>query len=64
MAPDASRACAAVLRGSCYGRRDGGEVTEDCYLVDVPGPDEPALGSDPEARDPWLRERGARPKTA
>jgi 8-oxo-dGTP diphosphatase len=102
MAPDAHRACAAVLRGSSilmmhhvhdgrdywtlpgggveagetaaeaavrelmeetglagtpvsrlyqrsYDRRDGGEVTEDCYLVDVPGPDEPMLGSDPEA---------------
>lgn len=102
MAPDANRACAAVLRGSSilmvhhvhdgrdywtlpgggveagetaaeaavrelmeetglagtpvsrlyqrsYDRRDGREVTEDCYLVDVPGPDEPTPGSDPEA---------------
>jgi 8-oxo-dGTP diphosphatase len=102
MARDASRACAAVLRGSSilmvhhvhdgldywtlpgggveaaetsaaaavrelreetglagtalqrlyqrsYRRQDGAAVTEHCYLVDVPGPGEPVLGSDPEA---------------
>ncbi len=38
------RLCQRSYRG-----RDGGQVTEHCYLVDVPGPGEPALGSDPEA---------------
>ncbi|HMG64229.1 MAG TPA: NUDIX hydrolase [Streptosporangiaceae bacterium] len=32
-----------------YRTRDSRDVTEHCYLVDVPGPGEPALGSDPEA---------------
>ncbi len=32
-----------------YRGQDGADVTEQCYLVDVPGAGEPALGSDPEA---------------
>jgi 8-oxo-dGTP diphosphatase len=31
-----------------YRGRDGGQIVEHCYLVDVPVPGEPALGSDPE----------------
>jgi 8-oxo-dGTP diphosphatase len=31
-----------------YRSRDGADVTEHCYLVDVHGPDQPVLGSDPE----------------
>lgn len=34
-----------------YRSRDGAQVIEHCYLMDVPACDEPALGSDPEVDD-------------
>lgn len=42
---------AGLLYRRNYRSRDGAEVTEHCYLVDVLGPGEPVLGSDPEVDD-------------